>query len=300
MIPRVKYTSCVLCASQDIENAFVTQDYSISQEPYEIWSCKSCGFHFTQDVPDQEHIAPYYKSNDYISHSDTKKGLVNLLYHRVRNIMLARKHKLLKKLVTQGKVLDYGSGTGYFPAYLKSRGMDVDAIEIDPEARKFAKEKFGLNVMEPSVLLDQQLQPNSYQAITLWHVLEHLYDPKRYLARFTELLQDKGHLVIAVPNHRSVDSQHYKKYWAALDVPRHLWHFDPKVMEHLGTEFGLNLVHKEAMPFDSFYVSVLSEQYKRQANSGVLTAFWNGFKSYSKSKRNVDTGSSIIYVYQKM
>lgn len=296
---RINYSDCTICGSSSISKALETKDYSISKEPYEIWECESCGFHFTQNVPDQEHIAPYYQSEDYISHSDTKKGIVNNLYHRVRQIMLARKYKIVKKYSRFGKLLDYGAGTGYFPGYVKSQGHDVEAIEIDPEARAYAQKTFGISVHEPSALVHNTFQDGQFDAITLWHVMEHLYDPKSYLVHFRKLLAENGHLIIAVPNYTSKDGQYYGKHWAAYDVPRHLWHFSPSTMKQLGEQEGFTLVDKQPMPLDSFYVSLLSEKYKN-GKTGLLGGFRRGFASYRASASNVDRCSSVIYVFRKV
>ncbi len=150
----IEYTSCPACDSSDIGFKLSTFDYSISKEQFDIWECNSCTLRFTQNPPSQEDIAPYYKSEEYISHSDTKKGIVNNLYHRVRSIMLERKFSLVNRYAKSGTLLDYGCGTGYFPAYVKGKGKSVKAIEIDPESRAFAQKKWGLDVFEPAALED--------------------------------------------------------------------------------------------------------------------------------------------------
>lgn len=295
---KIEYKVCSCCDSEDISKVMDIKDHSISQEKFEIWMCNNCSFHFTQHVPTQEFIAPYYKSEEYISHSDTKKGIVNNLYHRVRAIMLDRKYQLVRKYSQNGTLLDYGAGTGYFPAYVKSKGKNVEAIEIDPEARKYAKEKFDLDVLAPEALSDGSIKNESYDVVSMWHVLEHLYDPKMYINRFHELLQLHGHLIIAVPNYTSSDAQYYKDNWAAYDVPRHLWHFNPVAMEKLVGEQGFTLVEKKTMPFDSFYVSLLSEKYKN-GKSSLFGGFRRGFASFFKSQNNADKSSSVIYVFRK-
>lgn len=294
----INYTACPTCDSPDIKLCLSTKDYSISQENFDIWECGDCTLRFTQNVPSQQDIAPYYKSEEYISHSDTKKGIVNNLYHRVRNIMLERKFKLVNKWAKSGTLLDYGSGTGYFPAYVKSKGKSVKAIEIDPDARAFAKDKWDLDVYSPEALNDGTLKNHSFSVISLWHVMEHLYDPSAYLKRFHQLLHNDGTLIIAVPNYTSKDAEHYNEHWAAYDVPRHLWHFSPKSIVMFAKKNGFDLLMKEKMPFDSFYVSLLSEMYKKGSTS-LVSGFWNGYKSYNKAAKNPDNCSSVIYVFKK-
>lgn len=295
---RITYTHCELCGSENLAKFIDLKDYSISQEDYEIWNCADCDFHFTQHVPNQEFIAPYYKSEDYISHSDTKKGIVNNLYHRVRQIMLDRKYKLVDFYSQGGTLLDYGSGTGYFPAYVKAKNKTVKAIEIDPDARKYSQDRFGLDVYEPEAMANGTFSSGEFDVISLWHVMEHLYNPGTYVQSFKNLLQENGHLIIAVPNFTSYDAEYYGKYWAAYDVPRHLWHFSPDTMKKMVEKEGFILVDKKPMPFDSFYVSLLSEKYKN-GKSLLMGGFLRGFRSYSKAAKNVDKCSSVIYVFRK-
>jgi len=295
---KISYQACAACDNKDIRKVMDVKDHSISQESFEVWECASCALRFTQNVPSPENIAPYYKSEEYISHSDTKKGIVNNLYHRVRTIMLDRKFRLVAKYSQTKQLLDYGAGTGYFPAYVQSKKHPVTAIEIDPDARSYAKEKFGLEVLSPEVLEDGTLDKNQFDVISLWHVMEHLYNPKTYAKRFHELLMTNGHLIVAVPNYTSSDATYYQNSWAAYDVPRHLWHFSPASMKEMIESQGFTLVEKKGMPFDSFYVSLLSEKYKN-GKSSLFGGFRRGFSSYSKSRRDVDRCSSIIYVFRK-
>ncbi|MDA9774338.1 class I SAM-dependent methyltransferase, partial [Saprospiraceae bacterium] len=224
--------------------------------------------------------------------------IVNNLYHRVRNIMLDRKYQLVKKYSQTGKLLDYGAGTGYFPGYVKSKGHHVKAIEIDPDARLYAKSKFDLDVLPPESLVDGQLTDGEFDVVSLWHVMEHLYDPKSYVNSFKKLLMTNGHLIIAVPNYTASDAQFYSDKWAAYDVPRHLWHFNPVAMEKMVGDEGFVLVEKKTMPFDSFYVSLLSEKYKNGSTS-LVGGFRRGFASFWKSQKNADKCSSVIYVFRK-
>jgi 2-polyprenyl-3-methyl-5-hydroxy-6-metoxy-1,4-benzoquinol methylase len=295
----ISYTSCPLCESKAVKHSFTTKDYSISQESFEVWKCDDCTLQFTQNVPSQEDIAPYYKSEEYISHSDTKKGIVNNLYHSVRSVMLKRKYNLVNKFAKASTLLDYGCGTGYFPAYVKAQGKSVKAIEIDADARAYAKKKWNLDIYEPSALTDGTLANHSFSVISLWHVMEHLYHPEEYLKRFHQLLHNDGTLVIAVPNYTSLDAQHYGPEWAAYDVPRHLWHFSPASIVAFASKHGFDLLTKEKMPFDSFYVSLLSEKYKT-GKSKLFSGFWNGFKSYNKAAKDVNQCSSIVYVFKKV
>ena len=294
---KITYKNCIVCGSDDLKLELKLNDYSISKEDFELGKCGNCSFVFTQDIPDQESIGPYYQSEDYISHSDTKEGLINSLYHTVREYMLKSKANLLTRLVKDKSILDVGSGTGYFLNFMKKNNFEVLGVEVDEDARNFGKEKFGLDILEPKKLLVDGIN-QKFGAITMWHVMEHVHQPDEYFQAYRELLDEDGILVIAVPNCNSFDAKHYGKYWAAYDVPRHLWHFTPSTMELLGKKNGFKLIEKKRLPFDAFYCSLLSEKYKKNSLF-FIKGFLIGGISWFKSIFDIDKTSSVTYVFKK-
>ena len=253
---------------------------------------------FTQDVPDADHIGPYYKSAGYVSHSDTREGLINKLYHFVRSYTLVQKYRLVKKAtgMNAGNLLDIGAGTGAFSNTMKQKGWKVCGLEPDTEARAQAGRNYQLTLDTPDAI--SGLAAGSFNAITLWHVLEHVHDLEGYWNHFNRLIGEQGRLFIAVPNYTSSDARAYGSSWAAYDVPRHLYHFSPASMEQLGLKYGFSLEAVHPMWFDSFYVSMLSEQYK-QGKPALIAAFWQGLKSNLKTLFNPHKCSSVIYVFRK-
>ena len=294
----VHHSFCPACSSPSIQPTFSVVDYTVSKESFTIWNCKNCSLHFTQDAPNLNNIAPYYQSNNYVSHSDTKEGLINKLYHLVRTHTLKQKYALIKNStkLAKGNLLDIGAGTGAFANTMQKNGWEVVGIEPDAIAREQAIKNHQLQLQLPENI--HHFEAASFNVITLWHVLEHVHDLKGYFEHFKKLLSSQGQLIIAVPNYTSQDAQHYGQYWAAYDVPRHLYHFSPQSMESLATQYGFNLKSIHPMWFDSFYVSMLSEQYKN-GNANLLKAFWNGFLSNCKAIFNNRKCSSVIYVFTK-
>lgn len=294
---KIVYTNCPLCGSAHIKKEFDIKDHSHSGELFELTSCNDCGFVFTDKVPSEDEIGPYYKSDDYISHSDTQKGLTYKLYHMARKRMLKKKERLISRLSAGKRLLDVGAGTGYFPNQMKSAGFDVVGVEVDDDTRKYASEKFDLN-LHPSVDAVIEAGEKEFDFISLWHVLEHLYGKKDYMAKFSSLLKEDGHLVIAVPNSDSYDARKYKDKWAAYDVPIHLWHFTPKSMKELAKRTGFEVVKMKQLPFDPFYISILSEKYKG-GSLGLIKGMFTGFISFLKGSMNVERASSVVYVLRK-
>lgn len=294
----IHYTNCPVCDSDSIQNVFEVKDYTVSGKLFQIAECNSCSLRFTQDVPDEVSMTPYYKSEDYISHTNTSKGLVNRLYHFVRNRTLKRKRNLIQKAtgLKTGKILDIGAGTGAFLSEMKKNDWIVRGLEPDEDARKIAEKDYGIDLSDIKEL--QGLEPSSFDAITLWHVLEHIHDLKSSVIQLKILLKEKGKLFIAVPNYTSADASIYGQYWAAYDVPRHLYHFSPEAMKSLMDEMGLKIVQYKPMWYDSFYISLLSSRYKN-GKTNFLTAFWSGFYSNLKALLNTRRCSSIIYIIEK-
>ncbi len=298
MADLISYTHCPACASAAVYPALSAKDHTVSGEIFEIWHCDDCTMRFTQKVPGAFAIGPYYQSANYVSHSDTEKGLINRLYHMVRNHTLNSKRKLVQ-LVTgkeQGSLLDVGAGTGAFSNTMQSAGWNVTALEPDDTARKNAANKYGLELQPPENLF--KIEASQFDAITMWHVLEHVHELHAYLEQFQKILKPNGKLIIAVPNYTSHDAKVYREFWAAYDVPRHLYHFSPKSMELLGNSKGFTLADTKPMWFDSFYVSMLSEQYKN-GSGNLVGAIWNGMISNLKAMGDRRRCSSVIYIFSK-
>jgi 2-polyprenyl-3-methyl-5-hydroxy-6-metoxy-1,4-benzoquinol methylase len=225
-----KITNCPVCNAFDFSPFLTCTDHTVSKKEFNIVQCKSCGFKFTNPRPDASELGAYYKAEEYISHTDTKQGLMNRLYHLVRKYTLIKKLQLILKLSSGSgqkelKILDIGCGTGAFLDVCKKAGMNSIGIEPDSQARQLAIEKYGLDVRDENAFLT--LENDSFDVITLWHVLEHVPLLNEILIKIKELVKPNGRVVIAVPNSSSIDAKYYGKFWAAYDVPRHLYHFNP-------------------------------------------------------------------------
>lgn len=292
---QVHYTSCPVCSSSSINPLLTVKDHSISKEEFIIWQCSHCALRFTQDVPDEDSIGAYYQSEDYISHSNSQKGFINKAYQVVRNYTLKQKAKLIKGFTKEkGRILDVGAGTGAFLNTMKQQHWDVVGIEPDAGAREQAKKLFDLQLHEADTLKD--LPPSNFDAITMWHVLEHVHQLHHYVERLKEMIKQDGKIFIAVPNYTSLDAELYGNFWAAYDVPRHLYHFSPQSMYKLMELHGLKIIATKPMWFDSFYVSLLSRKYK---SGNMIAAGVSGLRSNMKAIRNKERCSSVIYIISK-
>jgi len=297
-MPQVHYNACPVCGSTQIRPVFLAKDYTVSGEVFPIEECSACTLRFTQDVPDQESIGPYYKSEDYISHSNTRKGLVSRMYQAVRTRTMQQKAAIVERYTGKktGRLLDLGCGTGTFLNTMKSRGWEVAGLEPDADARAMAKQLYHLEIAPSHEIY--QLAEAQFDAVTLWHVLEHVHELHEYMDQLKQLLKPAGVLLIAVPNYTSRDAAIYEQYWAAYDVPRHLYHFSPKAMEVLTARHGLRIRKLLPMWFDSFYVSLLSSKYK-YGSTHYIGAGLHGVSSNINAAGNTRECSSVIYVIRK-
>ena len=262
-------------------------DHSVSKESFDLLFNEEYEILKTHPQPSLEKLPSYYESEDYISHTDSKRTLFEKAYHLVKGNALNNKVNLITKLVPQkGIVLDIGSGTGDFLMTAKNSGWEIKGIEPNPKAKQIAVSK--------GVFFEEALEniaDNSIDVITMWHVLEHVPNLEEQFTQLKRIVKPNGYIIIAVPNYKSFDAKYYKSFWAAFDVPRHLWHFSKTAIQKLSSDFDLQLEKVQPMWFDSFYVSLLSEKYKTGKmnfvkgfliglTSNVVGIFKNEFSSH--------------------
>lgn len=281
--------TCKVCGCDDLRPFLTLRDHSITGETFTIVECFCCGLLHTNPVPPLSDLGKYYQSEDYISHSDTRKGFISTLYHWARTYTLTKKYAWVYRYSKGKRLLDVGCGTGYFATHMQQSGYDVQAMEPDPGARQKAEELLKMKVSD-----SLENVTGTYDAITLWHVLEHVPDINDTFVKLIQRLDQNGRLFIAIPNPASYDASVYKEYWAAYDVPRHLFHITPKVMDFLARRHNLQVVASIPQKMDSYYISLLSEKYKK---GSLWKAFWIGL--ISNIKGGASNTSSMLYVLKK-
>lgn len=289
----ISIPACPSCGGYTFSGHITSKDYTYSQKDFTLVKCNACQLVFTNPRPVEEQNHLYYKAADYISHTNSTRGLIGFLYKQVRRVNLKRKVAVLEKHQSGKKVLDIGCGTGFFPKAATAAGYSSIGLEPDPDALKFACEN---NKVKAYPLEKLKEYSNEFDTVTMWHVLEHVYHLKDQLTQITQALHPGGLLVIAVPNYKSWDGQYYGPFWAGYDVPRHLYHFEETTLQTLVEPFGFNLSDVIPMKFDAYYVSMLSEKYK---GGGALKGIFNGRKSNRAARRKTHPYSSQIYVFRK-
>ncbi|MEE4177220.1 MAG: class I SAM-dependent methyltransferase [Bacteroides sp.] len=289
---------CPLCGAGEGLVPFLTcPDHLLGSGQYSMVQCGSCGLVFTNPRPREEELPAFYQSEQYVSHTEHQNSLRERIYFRVQSYMLKRKFLLISKLKGRGRLLlDVGCGAGAFGNYMQDHGYQAIGIEPQPAAREKTREK-GIQVFDSQEEMLKDAK-DSFDFITLWHVMEHQSRFMESFEQYHQLLKDNGWLIIAVPQYQSYDAGHYNSWWAAYDLPRHLNHFSPKTLEQAASQKGFRLVKKKGMPFDAFYVSILSEYYKGNALAfirGALVGLWSNLLALI----HVKPWSSQIFIFQK-
>lgn len=272
-----------------MEHFLDTKDFLVSGEPFSLMRDPDSELLVTTPRPDN--LEAYYQSEDYLSHNDSAKGLMAMAYRAVKKININRKIRLIDKYAGKQKsLLDFGAGTGDLLQAARIKGYEIAGVEPNAQARKRAEEK--------GISLNHDLPTGKrYQIITMWHVLEHLPDPEKELGKIKDLLHDDGTIFMAVPNFNSYDAKYYGEFWAAYDVPRHLWHFSKKAMRLLTDKLGMEIEEIRPMRFDAYFISMLSEKY-RSGSHRFLKAAFMGWRSNWMGHRSGEY-SSLLYIIHK-
>ena len=278
-------------------NLYLTcRDHFLTGESFELVYNESKDLLITTPRPSSPELSRYYESLDYQSHSTRIKSFFDLVYFLIRKISTRRKLKLIRKFRTQqNNLLDVGAGIGYFLNSASNSGWNSIGVELSDTARSIANNARSNSVKEMNHL--DSLQQNTFDVVTLWHVLEHMGDLDYEIKRIKGLLGPNGRIVVAVPNFKSYDADYFKEYWAGYDVPRHLWHFSRSSISKLFKKHGLKIESIHPMIFDSFYISLMSTKYKFGKISyikGILIGLVSNIKAiFSKEY------SSLIYVIKR-
>jgi 2-polyprenyl-3-methyl-5-hydroxy-6-metoxy-1,4-benzoquinol methylase len=287
--------NCPACLSKQVQKYTDIQDFYFSKEIFEINTCRNCGLKFTQNRPSESEIGKYYDSENYASHdSEKEKSLFSLIYKIARNFMLDQKFKLVRQFKPEWKkVLDYGTGEGYLTEYLIKKGKDAEGIEPSNLARENFFKRTGKHLY-PN--LQELPSEKKFDVISLWHVLEHIHQLHPTIDHLISHMEKTGILVIAVPNQKSKDCAEFGNYWAAWDVPRHLYHWNIESLSKFFNQKGLKKIYTSQLPLDPFYIGIVSAKYMQKS---PLEGLIKGFQSYFHGRNYPEQGSTLLTIWMK-
>jgi len=286
---------CPWCGSDKAQINLWLKDDFLTKEDFHICECLSCGLLYTMPRPPKDKIGDYYKSEEYYSHQENKKGFIPKIYEAVKKVNLKHKIKIATNGLEAGKLLDIGCGVGDFIHVAEAKGWKCQGVEPSEEAKEIARKRIKANIINSEAM--ETIPDATFDVVTMWHVLEHVDDLRWQVEQLQRLIKPNGRIVIAVPNYNSYDGQYYKEHWAAYDVPRHLNHFNKKTIVKIFKTKGLELVKTDKLAWDAYYISYMSEQYKIHMFP-LIKGTYRGFVSNSKARRSGEW-SSMIYVFEK-
>lgn len=285
---------CKICDGSDFKLFLKTQDYFYTREEFSLSKCNNCGFVFTNPIP--ENLGRYYDTEEYLSHDTANVNIISKIYGFIRNLNISRKYNIVSSYVPRGTILDIGCGTGELLAFFKKKGWKTKGVEPNQKARHTAISNNNVDVIGEDEI--NQIDPESQDVVSMWHVLEHIEELNTRIEQVKGLTSKNGLMIFALPNLNSPDSKKYGKHWAGLDVPRHLYHFTEDSFSRLMDKHNLRLIKSIPMKFDAYYVSMLSEKYLKNS-FGIIRAIFSGFSSNTKAKKN-NNYSSMIFVVKKV
>ena len=286
--------NCKICDGSEFKLFLNTKDYFYTKEEFTLSKCNNCGFVFTNPVP--ENLGRYYDTEEYLSHDTANVNIISKIYGFIRNLNISRKYNIVSSYVPRGTILDIGCGTGELLAFFKKNGWKTKGVEPNQKARQTAVSTNNVDVLGEDEI--NQIDLESQDVVSMWHVLEHVEELNTRIAQVKRLTRKNGVMIFALPNLNSPDSKKYGKYWAGLDVPRHLYHFTEDSFSRLMDKHNLKLIKSIPMKFDAYYVSMLSEKYLKNS-FGIIRAIFSGFSSNTKAKKN-NNYSSMIFVVKKV
>ncbi|MBN1135989.1 MAG: class I SAM-dependent methyltransferase [Anaerolineae bacterium] len=237
----MEWTNCNLCGSERTEVYREGRDRQLGgSERFRLVRCLQCGLIYLNPRPRRDEIGRYYPA-DYepFTRLSRHQGgrLARWSYRRYLDKRCARLPS------TPGRLLDVGCATGDFLARAREHGWQVQGVEPGQAAAQAARRQYGLDVFSGD-LAEAHLPSASFDAVTLWDVLEHLYDPRAELAEIHRILKSGGVLLIELPNVRSFDAALFGRYWIGLDMPRHLYLFPPSALDALLEQSGFAIVSR--------------------------------------------------------
>lgn len=290
--------SCPICEHDTPQLHLTVPDRFHPEEEFQLVKCPQCGFVYLNPRPAAEHIGRYYAASDYDPHRTEIRSLFDVVYAAIQKINIGLKLRWLKQTVGTGRVLDVGCGTGEFLQAAQKHGFTVEGMEVNANAREYVAGQ-GIPV---AATLDAIT--GSFDALTFWHVVEHIHDLSELFQHIQRLLKPNGWLIIAVPNHQAVDARAFGRFWVAYDAPRHLYHFRPRDLDQLAKHHGFELQQRRFLPFDPFYNVLLSRNLKRQCLSGddsvsVFGDFLVGWRSFWAGWRHPDQAASPVAFYRR-
>ncbi len=224
---------------------------------FTLYQCDACRTGFLAPLPDQAALARRYQ-DEFFSKIE-RHGLISRLFGQFEGVLFQRRARLIKRLgIAPGSVLDVGCGNGKFLHAMQGNGWTIAGIEPSESGARRAKADYDLDVISDDVL-SVDLPSESFDLITMWHVLEHVPDPIAMVRHISRWLKPDGRLLIAVPNFSGIEARILKTRWAFLDIPRHQYQFNSNSLKIISERADLSTARDGLRLFEySFPITLLN------------------------------------------
>ena len=306
---RFEYANCPICGAEASTFFLDTFDrYTFPyKKNYRLEKCDVCGTLFVNPRPvpeDQDQFYPIDILNPFLEFETNHQDFFQKLYAFVHPYAISWKRKQVEKIAGVGRVLDISCGNGDFLFSMRRHLWEVTGIERISKYANFAHQTLGISIFNtiddlPGDKLDY------FDAITFWHSFSRFQNPEEILKKARIYLKDEGFLFIGIPNIRSLDFYFYREDWAALDIPRRLFHISPRQMKKLSRASGWKIILEKPIGLDYFYNALLSEKIRiRRLKAAKIFYPFRYFRGFliawlSRIIGITGNGSGMLYVLKK-
>ena len=240
-------STCLVCGSDQFARLFQASDrlYHTTQREFSVVRCGKCGMVRLDPLPTPQELPAYYPENYWFAPDTSTASRMEEAYR----LLVLRDHvqfveRAMRQTRARGPLLDVGCGGGLFLGMMRERGFRVLGLDNSRDAAGIAWRRQQVPAI-CAMLERAPLPSGSVAGLTMFHVLEHLYDPRAYLAIAHDLLAPDGRLVIQVPNAASWQARLLGHAWNGVDVPRHLFDFRASDIEKLIESCGFQIVRRK-------------------------------------------------------
>lgn len=299
-------SACFICGTEgkDLFHGLKDQLFSAPGE-WSLSRCPACSLLWLNPYPVTEDFGLLYST--YYTHQTIKKTVLSLFFDRLTNgVYKSMGYKVAEegslgvapyipflneymKLSILGvkptwgkKLLDVGAGNGEYLNVMRRLGWDVEGTETDPKAAEFARNQYQLKI-HTGILSELSLPSESFDVITLNHVIEHVPDSESLLRECRRVLKKGGRLVLLTPNSEGLGFRKFGKHWRGLEIPRHIAVFSVSNLGVLAKRLQYDVDTLTSTARISRYLystSMHMKQGKMQIGGGGNRGYWLALKSY--------------------